>query len=54
MKSIFYDFIEEFGLQKSTILTTLIIIPPPLKCSSLKKMWELIGVEKKLRKLLEK
>ena len=46
MNSNYSEILEEFGLPNSTLWSTLNVIFPSLKCSSLKHLWDLIGVDK--------
>ena len=45
-KSSFSDILVKFGVPKSTLTYFLEIIFPPLKISSLKHLWDIMGVGK--------
>ena len=45
-KSSYSDILGEFGLPNSTLTYFLNVIFPPLKCSSLRHLWDLMGVGK--------
>ena len=46
IKSSYYEIIDQFGAPKSTLTRPLNVIFLPLKCSSLKHQWYLMGVGK--------
>ena len=46
IKSSYYEIIDQFGAPKSTLTRPLNVIFLPLKCSSLKHPWYLMGVGK--------
>ena len=46
IKLIYTELLGEFGVPKTTLCRTLFVLFPPLKCSSLKHLWDLIKVGK--------
>ena len=49
-KSRYCELLEQFELPKSTLRITLNVPFPPLKCSSMKHLWDLIEVGKITKK----
>ena len=45
-KSRYYDLLENFGVPKPTPWCNLNVIFPPIKCSSVKHLWDLTAVGK--------
>ena len=49
VKSSYSGILDEFGVQKTTLWITLNALLPPLKCYSMKHLWDLIAVIKVTR-----
>ena len=45
IKSSYSEILENVGVPKSTLTRFLNVILPSLKCSSLKHLWDLMGVD---------
>ena len=54
IKSSYSDILEIFGVPKSTLCRSLGVIFRPLKCSSLKHLWNVIVVGKTTKIMVRK
>ena len=52
IKLSYSEILEEFGAPNCTLWRTLNAIFPPLKCSSLKDLWDITGVSKTTKKIV--
>ena len=52
INSSYYEILEEFWLPNSTLFCIMNIMFPPIKCKSMKHMWDLIGVGKITMKIV--
>ena len=51
-KSSYYEIIGKFGVPKSDITVSLNVIFPTLKYSSLKHLWDIVGVGKITKRIV--
>ena len=51
-KSSYYEILLDFGVPNSTLTYLLNVLFAPLKCSSLKHLWDLMGVGKITKRIV--
>ena len=52
IKSSYSEILENFGVPDSTLIFPLNVTSPSLKCSSLKHLWDLMGVGKITKRIV--